>query len=62
MINFSYIAAMNNNFRIVQSLIIAGADVNTKTNDGQTALMFGIILYVIFKTRFILYFKFTTTL
>ena len=34
---------MNNNIRILEALITAGANINTKTYDGQTALMFGII-------------------
>jgi hypothetical protein len=35
---------MNNNIKIVQSLIAGGANLNIATFEGQTALMFGIIL------------------
>jgi ankyrin repeat protein len=32
---------MYNRFQIVQDLIDAGADINSQTNDGETALIFG---------------------
>jgi hypothetical protein len=34
-------AAMNNFQLIVQDLVIAGADLNSATNDGETSLMIG---------------------
>lgn len=32
---------MYNRFKIVKDLIVAGSDINSATNDGVTALMFG---------------------
>ena len=41
---FCRLAAMFGNNIVVRELIVAGANLNSATNDGKTALMFGKVL------------------
>ena len=38
---------MYNHFEIVQDLIDAHADLNSQTNDGETALIFGKLIFFV---------------